>query len=199
MIPKYRPDIDGLRAVAVLSVMFFHLKSGLFSGGFVGVDVFFVISGYLITTIIVREISAGTFSIVNFYERRFRRILPALIVVLFATLVAGSLLLTPTNLVDLGHSASATAIFGANILFFMQAGYFDGPAELKPLLHTWSLAIEEQYYIFFPLMLLLIARFGARRYFKWILGIGLLSFAACVVITKIDASAANFWLHPGLR
>ena len=195
MVPKYRPDVDGLRAVAVLSVMFFHLKSSLFTGGFVGVDVFFVISGYLITTIIVREIAEGTFSIANFYERRFRRILPALIVVMMATLLAGSFLLTPGNLIDLGHSAAATAAFCANILFFMQSGYFAGPAELKPLLHTWSLAIEEQYYIFFPLMLMLIARFDGARYFRWLLGISLVSFATCVVATKLDASAA-FYLIP---
>jgi len=195
MVPKYRPDVDGLRAVAVLSVMFFHLKSSLFTGGFVGVDVFFVISGYLITTIIVREIAEGSFSIANFYERRFRRILPALIVVMAATLVAGSFLLTPGNLIDLGHSAAATAVFCANILFFMQSGYFAGPAELKPLLHTWSLAIEEQYYIFFPLMLMLIARFDAARYFRWLLAIGLASFAMCVMATKFDASAA-FYLIP---
>ena len=145
--PKYRPDIDGLRAVAVLSVLFFHSGFGVFSGGYVGVDVFFVISGYLITTIIVREIAAGDFSIRAFYERRFRRILPALVAVVLASLIVGCLLLPPDSVVELGRSAVATALFSSNIFFYMESGYFDAPAELKPLLHTWSLAA-------FPLRLL---------------------------------------------
>ncbi|WP_424683039.1 acyltransferase family protein [Frateuria sp. YIM B11624] len=195
MIPKYRADIDGLRAVAVLSVLLYHAGSGFFSGGYVGVDIFFVISGYLITTIIVREVEAGGFSIASFYERRARRILPALAVVVLATLVAGAFLLTPHDLEELGGSAVATALFSSNVLFYLTSGYFDGPAETKPLLHTWSLAVEEQYYIFFPLLVLLIARFGARRYLRWLLGLGLLSFLACALVTRIDASAA-FYLIP---
>lgn len=195
MIPTYRADIDGLRAVAVLSVLLYHVGSGFFSGGYVGVDIFFVISGYLITTIIVREVDAGAFSIARFYERRARRILPALTAVVLATLVAGGFLLTPSRFKELGESAVATALFSSNVLFHLTSGYFDGPAEAKPLLHTWSLAVEEQYYIFFPLLLLLIARCGARRYFTWLLGLGALSFLACVVITRIDASAA-FYLIP---
>ena len=195
MIPKYRADIDGLRAVAVLSVLLYHAGSRFFSGGYVGVDVFFVISGYLITTIIVREVEAGRFSIVRFYERRARRILPALAAVVLAALAAGAVLLTPHDLEKLGASAVAAALFSSNVLFYLSSGYFDGPAETKPLLHTWSLAVEEQYYIFFPLLVLLIARFGARRYFRWLLGLGVLSFLACAVVTRLDASAA-FYLIP---
>jgi peptidoglycan/LPS O-acetylase OafA/YrhL len=181
--------------VAVLSVLLYHVGSGVFSGGYVGVDVFFVISGYLITTIIVREVDAGGFSIVRFYERRARRILPALAVVVPVALFAGAFLLTPFHLTNLARSAVAASAFCSNVLFYASSGYFDGPAALKPLLHTWSLAVEEQYYIFFPLMLLLIARFGGRRYARWIIGLGLLSFLTGVVVTRIDASAA-FYLIP---
>jgi peptidoglycan/LPS O-acetylase OafA/YrhL len=195
MIPKYRADIDGLRAVAVLSVIFYHLGASVFSGGYVGVDIFFVISGYLITTIIVREIASSDFSIARFYARRARRILPALTAVVIATLAVGSALLAPGGLADLGRSTVATALFSSNILFFHQAGYFDGPAEMKPLLHTWSLAVEEQYYIFFPMLLMLVARRDDRRYFKWLAVLGSLSFIACAVGTHFDSSA-TFYLIP---
>jgi len=195
MIPRYRADIDGLRAVAVLSVLLFHGGSGLFSGGFVGVDIFFVISGYLITTIIVREIANGSFSIARFYERRARRILPALAAVIVATLVAGAFLLTPDALVKLARSAEAATLFSSNLLFYLTSGYFEAPENVRPLLHTWSLAVEEQYYIFFPLLLILIARYGARRYVRWLVSLGLASFVACVVVTRLDASAA-FYLIP---
>lgn len=195
MIPRYRADIDGLRAVAVLAVMFYHVGSGFFSGGYVGVDVFFVISGYLITTIIRREVDAGQFSIVRFYERRARRILPALAAVMLVTLFAGSFLLTPHHLKKLAEAAVAASVFCSNVLFYISSGYFDSAPVLKPLLHTWSLAVEEQYYIFFPLLMLLIARFGGRRYFRWLVGLGLLSFIGCVLVTRIDASAA-FYLIP---
>ena len=195
MTPAYRSDIDGLRAVAVLSVMLFHSGFSVFSGGYVGVDIFFVISGYLITTIIVREIANNDFSISRFYERRFRRILPALIVVIAVSLVFGALLLPPERLVDLGRSAMATAGFSSNILFYFDSGYFDGHAEGKPLLHTWSLAVEEQYYIFFPLLLLLIARVDAKHYLKWLIILGSLSFFYCIIGTNVDPSAA-FYLIP---
>lgn len=193
--PQYRPDIDGLRAVAVLSVLFFHSGINVFSGGYVGVDVFFVISGYLITTIIVREIGEGDFSIQGFYERRFRRILPALVAVVVATLIVGCLLLPPDSVVELGRSAAATALFASNIFFYMESGYFDAPAELKPLLHTWSLAVEEQYYIFFPLLLMLIARMGHRNYLPWILALGGASFLASIWLTPNQPSWA-FYLIP---
>ncbi|MGB4866995.1 MAG: acyltransferase, partial [Hyphomicrobium sp.] len=149
----YRPDIDGLRAVAVLAVVLFHAKLGAISGGYVGVDIFFVISGYLITSIVVREIGEGTFSLADFYERRIRRIFPALFVVVFASLIAGWNILTPKDYADLAKSAMNTAIFMSNFAFNQTAGYFAPAAEAQPLLHTWSLAVEEQFYVIAPLAL----------------------------------------------
>ncbi len=195
MTPKYRADIDGLRAIAVLSIIFFHVGIPLFSGGYVGVDIFFVISGYLITTIIVREINNDTFSIAKFYERRFRRILPALVVVIFFSVLVGILLLNPAKLIELGKSLAATAIFSSNMLFYFQSGYFDGASELKPLLHTWSLAVEEQYYIFFPVFMILISKYFSGNYSKWLILIGLISFFAAIVGINIDVSG-TFYLLP---
>jgi peptidoglycan/LPS O-acetylase OafA/YrhL len=195
MTPKYRPDIDGLRAVAVLSILFFHVGIKHFSGGYVGVDIFFVISGYLITSIIVRELAAGQFSIARFYERRVRRILPALTVVVIATLLAGLVLLSPAQLEDLGRSATATSVFSSNIFFFLGSGYFDGSSELKPLLHTWSLAVEEQYYILFPFLLMFIAKRHSSRFGAWLISIGLVSLLACIYWTGINGSA-TFYLIP---
>ncbi len=162
---KYRAEIDGLRALAVLPVILFHAGFQWFSGGYVGVDVFFVISGYLITTIIISEMAEGKFSIVNFYERRARRILPALFFVMAVCLPFAWLWLTPNDIKDFGQSLVAVSIFSSNILFWLESGYFDTAAELKPLLHTWSLAVEEQFYILFPIFLLLAWRLGI----KWIL------------------------------
>jgi len=159
---KYRAEIDGLRALAVLPVILFHAGFEWFSGGFVGVDVFFVISGYLITTIIISEMAEGKFSIVNFYERRARRILPALFFVMAACLPFAWLWLTPNDLIDFGQSLVAVSTFSSNILFWLESGYFNTTAELKPLLHTWSLAVEEQYYILFPIFLMLTWRFGIK-------------------------------------
>ena len=162
---KYRPGIDGLRALAVLPVILFHAGFEWFSGGFVGVDIFFFISGYLITTIIISEMAEGKFSIVNFYERRARRIIPALFFVMAACLPFAWLWLTPIDLKDFGQSLIAVSIFISNTLFWWESGYFDTAAELKPLIHTWSLAVEEQYYILFPVFLILTWRLGI----KWIL------------------------------
>ena len=159
---KYRAEIDGLRALAVLPVILFHAGFEWFSGGFVGVDVFFVISGYLITTIIISEMAQGKFSIVNFYERRARRILPALFFVMAVCLPFAWLWLIPIDLKDFGQSLIAVSTFSSNILFWMESGYFDTAAELKPLLHTWSLAVEEQYYILFPIFLMLTWRLGIK-------------------------------------
>ena len=194
MTPKYRADIDGLRAVAVLSIVLFHLDIEPFTGGFVGVDIFFVISGFLITSIIVRELAAGEFSMARFYERRVRRILPALMVVLAVTMLCGLWILGPEQFRELAGSAAATTVFSSNIFFFLGSGYFDGPSEFKPLLHTWSLAVEEQYYIFFPLLLLLIARRFSSRFAPWLLAISGLSFAACVLMTPSSEAAAFFLL-----
>jgi len=157
--PTYRPEIDGLRAIAVLSVCLFHAGVPSVSGGFVGVDVFFVISGYLITGIIQSSLLAGTFSIADFYARRARRILPALFVVLVTCSVVGYFLMLPSELKLLGRHVAATALFVSNITFFRESGYFDLSAELKPLLMTWSLGVEEQFYIVWPLLL-----WGAARW-----------------------------------
>lgn len=152
---KYRSEIDGLRALAVLPVILAHAGIEIFSGGFVGVDIFFVISGYLITTIIVDELEKGDFTIVKFYERRARRILPALFVVMLTTTVGGYFLLMPDEYKNLGQSLVATSLFSNNILLGITSGYWDLASEFKPLLHTWSLGVEEQYYILTPIVLML--------------------------------------------
>ena len=156
----YRREIDGLRAVAVLPVILFHAGLPLFPGGFAGVDVFFVISGYLITTLILLDVEGGRFSIGRFYERRARRILPALFVVMAVTLPLAFLVMLPSQLRDLTDSAAAVAVFLSNFYFLSQVDYFAPDAELQPLLHTWSLAVEEQFYLLFPLAFVLLWRRG---------------------------------------
>lgn len=160
---RYRPDIDGLRALAVLPVVLFHAGVPFFSGGFVGVDIFFVISGYLITAILLKDIHQEQFSIIRFYERRLRRIFPALFLVLLLTTLAASLWMIPKDFKDFGIGLTGAVFFFSNIVFWRQSGYFDLPAESKPLLHTWSLAVEEQFYIFFPLFLWALHRFIPMR------------------------------------
>jgi peptidoglycan/LPS O-acetylase OafA/YrhL len=139
---EHRRDIDGLRAVAVLPVVAFHAGIHAVRGGFVGVDVFFVISGYLISQVLLNDIGRNRFSLVGFYERRVRRILPALLVMLAATFVVGTLVSLPSELVDLSKSLAAAALSVSNFYFWDIAGYFDAPTLTKPLLHTWSLAVE---------------------------------------------------------
>ena len=153
---SYRPEIDGLRAIAVLPVVLFHAGIELFSGGFVGVDVFFVISGYLITTIILTDLKQDKFKIVKFYERRARRILPALFFITFSCLPFAYFTLLPNELVNFGRSLVAVPTFLSNVLFWSERGYFGGATELKPLIHTWSLAVEEQFYLIFPVILMLL-------------------------------------------
>ncbi|HEX8596544.1 MAG TPA: acyltransferase family protein [Pseudomonas sp.] len=188
-----RRDIDGLRALAVIPVVLFHYGFGAFSGGFVGVDVFFVISGFLITSIILREISAGRFSFVDFWARRARRIIPALSVVLVAALLIGWLLLPAHDYSQLGRAVRYQAMFISNILFMRQDGYFNPASDFKPLLHTWSLSVEEQYYIVFPLLMVLITRFF--RWWRWILsGLLLLSFFLNVWSVSRSPDAAFFLL-----
>ena len=150
----YRPDIDGLRAIAVLSVLAYHLKMGLFSGGFVGVDIFFVISGYLISADHSRRTSpAGKFSIAAFYERRVRRIFPALIATLLGTSVLAYLFFLPAELMSFAKSLLAALFSVSNFYFWKHSGYFSAPVETMPLVHTWSLAVEEQFYVFLPIFL----------------------------------------------
>jgi peptidoglycan/LPS O-acetylase OafA/YrhL len=153
MHPKYRPDIDGLRAIAVGAVLAYHAFPSLLPGGFIGVDIFFVISGFLITTILLQSLAAGDFSYRDFYARRIRRIFPALVLVLLATLAFGWWVLLPGEFSQLGKQTTGGAAFFANLVFLGEAGYFDATAETKPLLHLWSLGIEEQFYIFWPLLL----------------------------------------------
>jgi len=150
---NYRREIDGLRALAVLPVIFFHAGFQAFSGGFIGVDVFFVISGYLITSIILTEKTSGKFTLINFYERRARRILPALFFIMLVCLPFSWLWLLPSDLNDFSKSLIVVPIFSSNFLFVNQSGYFDTAIELKPLIHTWSLAVEEQYYLLFPIFI----------------------------------------------
>ena len=196
---KYRAEIDGLRALAVLPVILFHAGFEWFSGGFVGVDIFFVISGYLITTIIITEMAEDRFSVINFYKRRARRILPALFFVMAVCLPFAWLLLVPNELKDFGQSIVSVSIFSSNILFWIEAGYFDAAAELKPLLHTWSLAVEEQYYLLFPIFLMLTWRLGV----KWIIfllaivffsSLGLAEWASNQINQPKIISAAYFLL-----
>jgi peptidoglycan/LPS O-acetylase OafA/YrhL len=151
---SYRADIDGLRAVAVMSVLLYHfgIVSAL-SGGFTGVDIFFVISGFLITSLIVADLRAGGFSLLAFYQRRIRRIFPAMLVVLAASLVAGYFFLLPGDYTSLGDSAAFSAASLANWYFLQNSGYFDRAADLQPLLHMWSLSVEEQFYLVWPLLL----------------------------------------------
>jgi peptidoglycan/LPS O-acetylase OafA/YrhL len=155
---RYRPDIDGLRAIAVMLVVNFHAFPEAMPGGFIGVDIFFVISGFLITGIIVRELDQQRFSLLAFYNRRIRRIFPALMVVLCATLVLGWLWMLPAAYAQLSADVFASAAFFSNIALLLQSGYFDIESGKKPLLHLWSLGIEEQFYLFWPLILMLVAR-----------------------------------------
>jgi peptidoglycan/LPS O-acetylase OafA/YrhL len=163
LVSKYRPDIDGLRALAVVPVCFFHAGLPIFAGGFVGVDVFFVISGYLMTSMIGQALSDKNFSFIDFYERRIRRIFPALFVVLVFTCGVASFLIPPKMFRDFGYTLVASVLFVSNIVFWQKSeNYFDAPTELNPLLHIWSLSVEEQFYIILPLFLAIIWYCGRR-------------------------------------
>jgi peptidoglycan/LPS O-acetylase OafA/YrhL len=183
---RYRPDIDGLRAIAVMLVVNFHAFPEAMPGGFIGVDIFFVISGFLITGIIVRELEQQRFSLLGFYNRRIRRIFPALIVVLGATLVLGWLWVLPAAYAQLSADVFASAAFFANIALMLQSGYFDIESGKKPLLHLWSLGIEEQFYLFWPLILMLVAR----------LRLSILAAASVIGIASFVLNVALIDTHP---
>jgi peptidoglycan/LPS O-acetylase OafA/YrhL len=193
---RYRPEIDGLRALAVLPVVLFHAGLPGLPGGFVGVDVFFVISGYLITRQIVEEKRAGTFTLAGFWERRARRILPALFAMMALCLPLAWAWLTPGDFAAFARSVAATTLFASNVLFWRGSGYFGEAAELQPLLHTWSLAVEEQWYPLFPLAIVALWRLGRRGLFAVLATVALGSLALSQW-AALERPAAAFFLLPG--
>jgi peptidoglycan/LPS O-acetylase OafA/YrhL len=195
----YREDIDWLRAIAVLAVVAFHFEAPAVYGGFVGVDIFFVISGYLITGIIQSEVASGTFSFARFYERRVRRLLPALYAMVALTAIPSFHYLLTSERADFFRSVAAVITFTSNFFFWFQTGYFDHAAVEKPLLHTWSLAVEEQFYLALPILLWGLLRLfrGHRLVLPVALGaLGLASFALSIWLMGSDRSANAFFMSP---
>ncbi|HWH24471.1 MAG TPA: acyltransferase, partial [Candidatus Limnocylindria bacterium] len=193
----FRPDIEGLRAVAILAVLAFHAGIAQAPGGFVGVDVFFVISGFLITGLLLREFgAAGRIDLPSFYARRARRLLPAALVVIAATVAVSAVVLPSVDVPDVAADGAAAALYVSNYRFALTAtDYFAADTLHSPLLHYWSLAVEEQFYLFWPLLLLLGARYlGVRRLWWLVALIGLLSFALSVVVTGIEQPWAFYSL-----
>lgn len=189
--PKYRADIDGLRAIAILSVVAFHAFPTWLTGGFIGVDVFFVISGYLISVIIFKNLDAGTFSFNAFYMRRVKRIFPALLLVLVACYVYGWFTLFADEYKQVGKHVSAGAFFVSNIALYLESGYFDTVAETKPLLHLWSLGVEEQYYIFWPVIAYWLWKL--KTALPWVIGAILLgSFTLNILFVEVNSSAVFY-------
>lgn len=193
---RYRPEIDGLRAVAVLAVMAFHLDPGWVPGGFVGVDIFFVISGYLITRLIEARLAAGRFSFGDFYLRRARRLFPSLFVTLTATFVTGVLVLTPEHLAQQGGAMLYALLALSNVFFWREAGYFDLYAEVKPLLHTWSLSVEEQFYLLWPALLVWLARSPRRAWPPLLLTVAGIASVLGVELLRARDAEAVFYLTP---
>ena len=193
---RYRADIDGLRAIAVLSVVLYHLAGKAMPGGYLGVDMFFVVSGFLITSILWREGQDGQLSIVRFYDRRIRRIMPALLALLFVTTAVATLLLLPADLLGYSRSLVSSLAFVANIYFWRDTDYFSRLADEKPLLHLWSLGVEEQFYILAPLLILLLARRWRRGALPAFVAITLLSLGANILALHFDGSSPAFYLLP---
>jgi peptidoglycan/LPS O-acetylase OafA/YrhL len=193
---SYRPDLDGLRAIAVWSVVVYHLSTTAVPGGYLGVDMFFVLSGFLITSIVWRETGRNIFSIIRFYDRRIRRIMPALIVLLVASTLVSALILLPTDLVGYGKSLLATLGFVANIYFWRDTNYFSPAATTKPLLHLWSLGVEEQFYILLPPLLMLLARTWRAAALPAVILLTLLSLAANILLTRAGGASPAFFLLP---
>ena len=189
---QYRPEIDSLRAISVLVVIFFHAELAIFSGGFVGVDIFFVISGYLITSIILNDLKTNSFVLTSFYKRRARRILPALYVVTLAVLILSICFFLPIFLISSAKSALSVPIFLSNFYFWFERGYFGTPYEFKPLLHTWSLAVEEQFYIFFPILLIVLFKFRKVFLIGFILFIFFISLIGSYYVTQLHTDTAFF-------
>lgn len=192
----YRPEVDGLRCIAVMSVIFYHAGLTFVPAGFLGVDIFFVISGYLITNILFADLEKDRFSIIRFYERRIRRIVPALMLVIFLSIAAAYLLMIPDDLENFGQSVVATILFSNNILLFLTSGYFELSTEFKPLMHTWSLGVEEHYYIVVPIIMWALHRVGGRR--ATVIGIAVVTIAS--FLFSLWAAHAwptgNFFLLP---
>lgn len=192
---KYRTEIDGLRAIAIIAVLFFHVGFTQFSGGFVGVDVFFVISGYLITKILVTDINNNNYSIVDFYEKRIRRIMPALFVVIISVYMLSPLFLSPDDYQFLPKEILGTLLFSNNIISYLKSGYFAADAHQRPLLHTWSLGIEEQFYIILPIILYVLSRYAKKRLPVILIILWLTSLILSISITATHQSA-SFYLLP---
>jgi peptidoglycan/LPS O-acetylase OafA/YrhL len=192
---EYRPEIDGLRAIAVGVVLLYHAKLAM-PGGFVGVDVFFVISGFLITSLILKDYESDAgFSIVRFWERRVRRIFPALVFVVIVTVVAGCFVLLPSDFLDLGKSVVAQALFAGNFYFWDTSGYFETSAWIRPLLHTWSLAVEEQFYLLMPLLFVFCSCLR-RNTLRWVFGMVILLSLTLSIIQADRAPDTGFYLLP---
>jgi peptidoglycan/LPS O-acetylase OafA/YrhL len=190
----YWPEIDGLRMIAVLAVIAFHLDSPLLGGGFVGVDIFFVISGFLITTLLANEIDGGSFSILRFYQRRIARIAPAAFLVVAVTLLAGALWYSAQDFASLGANALAAVFAVINFKLILQGNYFEISPDAQPLVHYWSLAVEEQFYLLFPIFLYGVMTL-TRRPLAMLVGCCLISFMACVLLT-LTVPVAAFYLLP---
>ena len=194
--PKYRPDVDGMRALAILSVLIFHAYPSSLPGGFVGVDIFFVISGYLISSIIFRGLTLGTFSFFDFYARRVRRIFPAVTVVILGSFLLGFFFLTPYELEDLIRESPYAAFFLENWrLYVTTGGYWETATELKPFMHFWSLGVEEQYYIFYPLICFLLWKVSAKRFLASLVLMLLVSLGLCLYDTANEPVRAFYSLH----